>query len=145
MAKKVLHPCITHKAPFSIQAPGAEKKDGEGIPRRNPNCADGVKAYLEEDCRTTYEIVMRGARKFGDLKCLGSRELIKIHEEKTTLKKMVNGQEVEIPKMWSYFEKSGYTYISFNEYAELMHDVGSGLRGLGLDKGDRVQIFAGTR
>lgn len=146
MTKKLqsLQPCTTRKPPFSIQAPGAEKTEGEGIPRRNPNCKDGVKSYIEEDCRTTYDIVMRGARKFGDLKCMGSRQLIQMHEEKTVIKKMVDGQEVEIPKMWSYFEKSGYTYISFNEYAQLMHDVGSGLRALGLEKGDRVQIFAAT-
>lgn len=147
MSKKqqYLQPCTTHKPPFSIQVPDAEKKEGEGIPRRNPNCADGVKSYLEEDCRTTYDIVMRGARKFGDLHCMGSRELIQMHEEKTMIKKKIDGQEVEIPKMWSYYEKSGYTYISFNEYAQLMHDVGSGLRALGLEKGNRVQIFAATR
>lgn len=146
MTKKIaLQPCITQKPPFSIQAPGVEKIEGEGIPRRNPNCKDGVKSFLEADCLTTYDIVMRGMKKFGDLKCMGSRELIKVHEEKTVQKKMVDGQEVEIPKMWSYFEKSPYTYISFTEYAQLMHDVGSGLRALGLNKGDRVQIFAATR
>lgn len=147
MAKKhqLLQPCITHKPPFSIQAPGVEKKEGEGIPRRHPSCKDGVKSYLEEDCRTTYDIVMRGASKFKDLQCMGSRQLLRMHEEKTTVKKMVDGQEVKVPKMWSYYEKSGYTYITFSEYAELMHNVGSGLRGLGLTKGDRVQIFAATR
>ena len=140
-----LQPCITQKPPFSIQVPGAVKKDGEGIPRRHPGCVDGVKSHLDDDCRTTYDIVMRGARKFGDLQCMGSRQLIQVHEEKTMVKTTVDGQVVEVPKMWSYFEKSGYTYISFNEYSQLVHDVGSGLRALGLDKGDRIQIFAATR
>ena len=61
------------------------------------------------------------------------------------IKTTVDGQEVEVPKMWSYFEKSGYSYLSFNEYSQLVHDVGSGLRALGLNKGDRIQIFAATR
>ena len=142
---QTLQPCITHKPPFSIQAPGVEKKEGEGIPRRHPKNKDAVLGYMEEDCRTTYDIVMRGARKFGDLQCMGSRNLIKMHEEKTTIKKVVDGQEVEIPKMWNFFEMSGYSYISFNQYSDLIHDVGSGLRALGLSKGDRIQIFAATR
>ncbi|KAF8463997.1 hypothetical protein BDZ91DRAFT_261129 [Kalaharituber pfeilii] len=145
MTKKQQHlqPCITQKPPFSVQAP-VEKKEGEGIPRRHPEAKDGPKSYLEEDCRTTYDIVMRGARKFGDKHCLGSRKLIKLHEKQTAIKKVVDGQEVEVPKMWTYFEMSEYTYISFKEYADLMHDVGSGLSYLGLSKGDRVQIFAAT-
>ncbi|RPA85237.1 acetyl-CoA synthetase-like protein [Ascobolus immersus RN42] len=138
------NPSMIAKPPFSIKSPGYEKVEGEGIPRRNPLCVDGLKPYFEEDCRTSYDIVLRGARLFGDHQCLGSRKLIKMHNEKTKVKKMVDGQEVEVEKEWQYYEMSGYTYISFNEYKDIVHQVGAGLRALGLEPKDKMQVFAAT-
>lgn len=45
---------------------------------------------------------------------------------------------------WTFFELSGYEYLTFSEYEKLMLSVGSGLRKLGLNKGDRIHIFAAT-
>ena len=140
--KAVLQPCQTQKPPFSIQVPGVEKKPGEGIPRTH---LKGPKPYLEEDCRTIYDIVLQGMKKYSEGKCMGSRKLIKVHEETKMVKKVVDGDEIEVPKQWSYFEMSGYTYLTFKEYSELIHDVGCGLRNLGLTKGDRIQVYAATR
>ena len=142
MVKKNLIPVTSQKPPFSIQVPGVEKKEGEGIPRTHPK---GQVAILEEDCLTTYDIVQRGARKFGDAECIGSRTLIKVHEEQTFIKKIVDGQETQIPKMWNYFELSPYKFMSFKQYRDLVDDIGSALRALGLVKGDKLQIFAATR
>lgn len=100
---------------------------------------------MEEDIRTTYDIVKRGAAKFGDAQALGTRKLIKLHEEQKMVKKMVDGVEQEVPKKWLYYEMSEYSYISFNQYLARVNTIGSGLRALGLEKEDRVQIFAATR
>ncbi|KAI5795496.1 hypothetical protein DFH27DRAFT_484349 [Peziza echinospora] len=141
MVKKNLLPVTSQKPPFSIQVQGVEKKEGEGIPRTHPK---GQVAFLEEDCRTTYDIVQRGARKFGDAECIGSRTLIKVHEEQTFIKKIVDGEETQVPKMWNYFELSPYKFMSFKQYRDLVDDIGSALRALGLVKGDKLQIFAAT-
>jgi len=137
-------PYMSKRPPFNIQVPGAEKKEGEGIPRRHPSSINGLRSRLEPDIATTYDIVKRGAAKFGDAQCLGSRTLIKQHEEVKKLKKVVDGVEREVPKTWIYYELSGYKFLSFKEYLERVNTIGAGLKALGLEKGEKVQIFAAT-
>src|SRR5690606_23206000 len=86
---KTITASMLSKPPFSVQVPGVEKIPGEGIPRRNPEAVNGLKSVLDPTCRTSYDIVLRGARLFGDRQCLGSRKLIKTHTEKKTIKKVV--------------------------------------------------------
>ncbi|CAZ85687.1 unnamed protein product [Tuber melanosporum] len=143
--KQVLWPCMSKRPPFNLQVPGVEKKEGEGIPRRHPGSINGLRSRLEPDIATTYDIVKRGAAKFGDAKCLGSRTLVKQHEEIKMLKKAVDGVDQEVPKTWIYYEMSGYKFLSFKEYLERVNIIGAGLKALGLGKGEKVQIFAATR
>ena len=58
---------------------------------------------------------------------------------------MVDGKEQEIEKKWSYFELTGYSYISFVEYEKMVLQIGSGLRKLGMQRSDRLYLFAATR
>ena len=76
---------------------------------------------------------------------MGTRKLIKMHHENKKVKKMVDGKLQEVDKKWSYYELSGYTYISFVEYEKKVLSIGSGLANLGLTKGDRVHLFGATR
>lgn len=48
-------------------------------------------------------------------------------------------------KEWTYYELTGYKYISFKEYETLWRHIGAGFRKLGLAKDDRVHIFAATK
>lgn len=143
--KQFLQPCITHKPPFNVQVPGITPKEGEGIPRRHPQSIDGLRNRMEPEIATAYDIVKRGAEKFGDAQAIGSRKLINLHEEQKIVKKMIDGVEQDVSKKWLYYEMSGYTYLSFKEYLARVNTVGSGLKALGLQKEDRVQIFAATR
>ncbi len=68
-----------------------------------------------------------------------------MHYETKKVKKVIDGQEQEIDKKWSYYELSGYTYISFIEYQTMALQIGAGLAKLGLSAGDRVHLFAATR
>jgi long-chain acyl-CoA synthetase len=147
MAQKrpVLYPVATKKAPYSLQVPGVEPKEGEGIPRRHPGSIDRLVSTPDPDVRTVYDIVVRGAKKFGTSECMGRREMIKTHVEKKMIKKVVDGVETEVPKEWIYYEKGGYTFKNFIEYKETVDTCGAGLRALGLNKNDRVHIYAGTR
>ncbi|EEH16736.2 hypothetical protein PABG_06823 [Paracoccidioides brasiliensis Pb03] len=132
------------KTPFTVDAPGYDPVNGETIPRRNVNYKDKLLARPEEGINTVYDIVRRGAEKFGNAKCMGSRELLDVHVETRKVKKMVNGEERDVDKDWTYFELSGYTFITFNEYERLTLQIGAGLRKLGLGKGDRLHLYAGT-
>jgi len=143
--KPIPTPALHKKGPFNVQVPGVEKKEGEGIPRRHPSAAAGLVSRLEPDIATTYDIVKRGAAKFGDAQAIGSRSLIQVHEETRMIKRMVDDVEQEIPKKWTYYEMGEYTYMSFNEYLARVNTTGAALKALGLKKGEKLQIFAATR
>lgn len=140
----VVQPKIYHNPPFSVEVPGCKHVDGETIPRRHPLTVDKLKDRPSEDIATVFDIVTRSSEKYGNAKALGTRKLLKTHQETKKVKKMVDGQEQEIDKKWTYFELSGYEYLSFHDYESLTRQIGAGYRKLGLTKEDRVHIFAAT-
>ena len=149
MARKDLksmnpQPKVYKLPPYTVEAPGATKVDGETIPRRNIRTKDQLPVTPEEGINTVYDVVRRASRCFGNAKALGKRKLIRTHDEIKKVTKMVDGKEQEVDKKWTYFELGPYNYMSFVEYEQMVLQVGSGLRALGLHKDDRVHIFAST-
>lgn len=139
-----VQPRLYHKPPFSLDAPGYPAVDGETIPRRHPKTVNELQSRPDPEISTVFELVKVSSARFGNAKAIGSRKLIKTHVETKKIKKIVDGEEQEVDKKWTYFELSGYSYMSFSEYEILTLQVGSGLRKLGLVKDDRVHIFAAT-
>jgi long-chain acyl-CoA synthetase len=139
-----VQPKIYHTPPFSVDAPGYKQVDGETIPRRHPLTVNKLAERPSEDITTIFDIIKRSSEKYGNAKALGSRKLIKTHHETKKVKKMVDGKEQEVDKNWTYFELSGYEYLSFHDYEKLILQVGAGYRKLGMNKDDRVHIFAAT-
>ncbi|KAK6509892.1 long-chain fatty acid-CoA ligase [Arthrobotrys musiformis] len=139
-----LYPVMSAKPPFSVEVPGATKVEGEGIPRRHPAAKDGIWERPSEDVNTVWDIVVRSAQKYGDIRCVGWRKLIQMHKETKMIKKFVDGKETEVPKEWSFFEKSPFEFITYSQYHDLCKDLASGFVSLGLKKGDRIQIYAAT-
>ncbi|EAU34876.1 conserved hypothetical protein [Aspergillus terreus NIH2624] len=146
MSQKHIHlqPRMVKKPPFTVEVPGCEPVPGETIPRRLPQAKDGLILKPSEDVSTTYENFRRSARVFGNAKAVGSRRLIKTHVEKKKVKKIVDGQEQEVEKQWTYYEMSGYEYKSFVEYEQLALQLGAGLRKLGLEKDQRIHVYGAT-
>ena len=142
---QVLYPRISKKPPFTVDASGYEPVEGETIPRRHPKAKDGLLTRPAEDIFTILDIVRRSAEKFGNAKAVGQRKLIKTHTENKKIKKIVDGQEQEVDKKWTYFELSEYHYMSFIEYEQLCLQLGCGLRKLGMEKDDRLHMFGTTR
>lgn len=136
---------MSKKGPFTVEVSGYAKVDGETIPRRHPAAKDGLITSPSDDVKTIFDILKRSADKFGNAKALGSRKIVKVHHEKKMVKKIVDGEMQEVEKQWSYFELSGYSYLSFVEYEKLALDLGCGLRKIGMEKGDRLHLFAATR
>ncbi|KAJ9635967.1 long-chain fatty acid-CoA ligase [Coniosporium tulheliwenetii] len=130
--------------PYTVEVPGMAKVKGETIPRRNVKTKDGLKLRPREDITTIYDILKYSSATYGNAKAVGSRKLVNTHDEIKKVKKMVDGQEVEQDKKWTYFELGPYNYMSFVEYEALALKIGAGFRNLGMEKGDRVHIFAAT-
>ena len=137
-------PRIVKRPPFTIEVSGSPQVEGETIPRRNANYPEKLLSRPEESIATIFDIVKHGASKFGDQNAIGSRTLIKKHHETKKVKKMVNGEVQDVDKSWTYFELSGYKYLSFKEYEKQVLQLGAGFRKLGLEAPDRVHMFAST-
>lgn len=144
LKKATVQPRIYKKAPFSKEVAGVQAAAGETVPRRNPDLLDTLVSKPSAEIQTTYDVVMNAAAKYGNAKALGTRKLIKTHKETKKIKKIIDGKETEVDKVWTYFELSGYSYRSFTDYQKMVLAIGSGLRNLGLVKYDRVHIFAAT-
>ena len=146
MASKsaVFEPRMVKRPPFTVEVSGSPQVEGETIPRRNANYPEKLLSRPEESIATIFDIVKHGASKFGDQNAIGSRTLIKKHHETKKVKKMVNGEVQDVDKSWTYFELSGYKYLSFKEYEKQVLQLGAGFRKLGLEAPDRVHMFAST-
>lgn len=140
----VLQPRLSAKPPFSVEVPGQTPVEGETLVRRHPASIPTIIDKPAENITTVYELVKNAAATYGNAKCMGSRKLVKTHQETKKVKKMVDGEEREVDKSWTFFELSPYEFITFSEYEQVVLQLGAGLRKLGLEKGDRVHIFAAT-
>lgn len=138
-------PHMVKRGPFSVEASGYSPVEGETIPRRHPAAKDKLITTPAPGIRTIFDLLKRSADKFGNAKAFGSRKLIKTHQETKKIKKTVDGQTKEVEKKWTYFELSGYTYMSFVEFERMVLQLGAGLRHLGMEKSDRLHLFAATR
>jgi long-chain acyl-CoA synthetase len=143
--KWVTVPQMTAKPPFTLPTVSTAAVDGETIPRRHPEALNGFLAMPEEGCHTLYDVLIRARKKFGDKNGLGTRALLDKHIETKTIKKTVDGKEINVPKEWTYFELGPYSWTTFGEYVELALQLGAGFRKLGLSKGDKVHVYAATR
>jgi len=145
MKDKPLYPRTSKKPPFTVEADGYAPVEGETIPRRNPLAKHKLINRPSEDVATIFDILRRSAEKYGNAKALGTRRIVKTHQETKKVKKTIDGQTKEVDKKWTYFELSEYSYVSFVEYETMVLQIGAGLRKLGMNKEDRVHLFAATR
>jgi long-chain acyl-CoA synthetase len=67
-----------------------------------------------------------------------------IYRENKKVKKIVDGVEKEVDKKWTYYELSGYEYMSFLDYEKLALDLGAGLAGLGITSSDKIHQYGAT-
>lgn len=138
-------PLYTIKTPpFTIDAPGAPEIEGETKPRRHPKAKDGLITRPHPDVDTVFSLVKRSAEVYAAERCVGSRKLITIHEEIKKVPKIVEGKTQMVDKKWQYFELSDFSFMTYAEYETHLLNLASGLRKLGLERGDKVHMFAST-
>lgn len=137
-------PRLTARPPFSVEVPGQKPVEGETAVRRHPKSVPEIISTPNADITTVYELVKVSVEKLGNANAMGSRRLLRTHQETKKVKKVIDGEEQLVDKQWTYFELSGYEYITYNEYFRRINQIGAGFRKLGLSAGDRVHIFAAT-
>ena len=129
------------QGPFTVEAAGVPPVDGETIPRRHPSAKSELLSQPELGIATVYDILTRGARKFGKANALGSRKVLDTHVE---TRKVRDSQGNTVNKEWTYYELADYTYISYLELEQRALQAGAAMRTLGLQRNDRVEIYAAT-
>src|SRR5437868_418986 len=103
-----LYPRLSAKPPFSIELPDQKPVEGETTIRRHPAAVKEIVSKPADDISTVYELVRVSVAKYGNARCVGSRKLIKTHQETKKVKKMVDGEMREVDKNWTFFELSPY-------------------------------------
>ncbi|SHO79486.1 Similar to S.cerevisiae protein FAA4 (Long chain fatty acyl-CoA synthetase) [Malassezia sympodialis ATCC 42132] len=97
-----------------------------------------------EGIETMGQVLDYGRKKFGTRKMIATRDLIREHHETKKVKKMVDGEEVEETKTWTYFELTDYHYHTLNEFVDMVDLFANGLNAIGLGHKSRFNIFAST-
>lgn len=137
-----IQPHSYRSPPFSIEVPGSPQIEGETIPRRHPLSINALVSQPSENIKTVFDIFLDSSKKYGNLRAVGTRDLVKTHRERKTT---TNEEGKEIIKEWTFYELSQYKYLTFREHETLALQLGAGLRKLGLNKHDKFHIFAATR
>jgi long-chain acyl-CoA synthetase len=109
--------------------------------------------------KTIYELLEYSAKKFPNNNCVGSRPLIKIHNEEKEIVKNVGGIiskffhslalfigiPVKEKRTWTFYESGPYQWTSFADFRKNVLALGSSLVSkVGLRPKDRLGIFANT-
>ncbi|KAK9375767.1 eukaryotic long-chain fatty acid CoA synthetase (LC-FACS) [Lipomyces chichibuensis] len=127
------HKAILRKSPPYSKESGIPAARNEVPARRNINSTppgSSLRVFPADGIETTYDLIQWVAKKYGDKPALGSRKIIKIHEETKLIKKIVDGQETTVPKKWNYFELSPYAFVTYNELLDEVNVLGAALKFL---------------
>jgi long-chain acyl-CoA synthetase len=133
------------KPPYTVEVANYEKIPGETIPRRHRDAKDALIDSPAEGVHTVYDIIQRSARLYPNHNAVGSRKLIKLHKETKKVQKNVDGEVREVDKEWQFFELGPYNYLTYSQYLERVHHLGSGLRKLGMNPEKKLHLYATTR
>ncbi|EPE05773.1 long-chain-fatty-acid- ligase [Ophiostoma piceae UAMH 11346] len=132
------------QAPYSVEVPGAVAVPGETIPRRHTKAKDGLWDRPAPEADTLFSLIKLSVATYPNETAIGSRQFVGIHKEVKQVTKVVDGEVRKVDKEWSFFELSDYSYLTYTEYFTQLCQVGAGLRKLGLNKNDRLHVFAST-
>ncbi|WFD28405.1 long-chain-fatty-acid--CoA ligase [Malassezia nana] len=129
----------------SMASVAVSEAEGElGPIRRSVLASDHLVEQPAEGVDTMGKVLDYSRQKYGTRKLIGTRDLIREHHDKKLVKKMVDGEEVEETKTWTYYELSDYHYYTLNEFVDMVNLFANGLDSIGLNHNSRFNIFAST-
>ena len=116
----------------------SERKESETGIWRNQVCVNsGLRTHPEKDIRTIFDLWQICCDRWSPFPCFGTRHVV---NSCTVEKTETSGTT----KLWTYYELGSYEYRSYSQVWEESQAIGSGLRKLGLQKGDKIAIYAET-
>lgn len=123
-----------------------EAKPGETAPRRRAaQKSAALTRPLDSKATVLPEYIEECVKKNLDRKCMGWRDLIEIHSEVKKVTKVIDGEERQVDKEWTFYEYSPYEYQTYSEVFSTVKQLGHGLTKLGLTSGEsKLHIFAST-
>ena len=110
-----------------------ETPKGETTVRRNISSPYALTETPHPAVRTIYDLFQFNASRWAENPCFGTRNVIQMHVE--------NDSEGKSRTLW---ELGPYEFRTYKQVALEGLNVGSGLRALGLEKGDKIAIYADT-
>ncbi|KAJ3196591.1 long-chain fatty acid-CoA ligase [Irineochytrium annulatum] len=117
---------------------------GRGEPRRSVRSPDKIVDRPAPDISTIYDILAKVSKITPNKKIYGQRSVVRTVEEEKEVVKTVAGVEKKEIKKWKFFELSAYSWYTYADVVEMTNNIGSGLRHIGLNPGDKVTLFAST-
>lgn len=111
-----------------------EAAPGETAPRRNV----GAKAKPWEfpgnnpDSDTIWGLLNWACKEYSSQDAMGWRSVVDVHEEEKMVTKKIDGKIQQIPKKWTYFQLSGYTYITYATLLTTVKEYAAGILSLGI-------------
>lgn len=124
-----------------------EAKPGETAPRRKASQRDGpAERPLDFQSSTLPAYFEECVKRHGDRNAMGWRDLIEIHVDTTKVTKVIDGEERQVDKEWTFFEYSTYTYQTYPEVLATVKAYAVGLEKIGLKPAqqDKLHIYAAT-
>lgn len=147
-----------HAAPVSLPV-GPETYPGDGPTitggraRRNIAYPNELITHPAPKVKTLYDLMQQAVKDHGPKLAFGCRSQVRVHEEETTVTKMIAGTPTPVKKSWKYFELGPFNWISYREVGEWVDALGAGLVALGASstapaaaEGEppKVTLFAAT-
>lgn len=132
-------------APLTVLV--GEAKPGETAPRRKASQKNGALERPADMSATTLpEYIEECVAKHSSRNCMGWRDLLEVHNEKKTITKVVDGEEQQVEKNWTFYEYSTYKYSTFKETLVAIKALSKGLAEIGLkpNQTDKLHIYAST-
>ncbi|KAI8581563.1 hypothetical protein K450DRAFT_231915 [Umbelopsis ramanniana AG] len=127
---------------FSVEV--GDKVPGETRVRRSILSPDKLVETPAQNVHTLYDVLRYSAHHYTDRNGFGFRKELGTVQEEKEIVKQVNGSEIKETKSWTYYKLSDYQYTTYQEAAKITQIIGSGLKQLGMTKGDKLEIFAMT-
>lgn len=127
---------------FSVQV--GDDVPNEGRARRSILSPNELLKSPAPFIETLYDVLQYDIKEYGDRNAFGYRKVDRIVEEQKEIIKIVAGVETKEVKTWKYFQLSKYHYYTYREVGRITRDIGAGMRKLGLEPHDKIELFAST-
>ncbi|PVU94294.1 hypothetical protein BB561_002647 [Smittium simulii] len=123
----------------------SETQDPNDAPtRRNVFCTNKLIDHHTSGHSSVFGLYRAATLKYSDKKLMGSRKLLNTFNETKLVDKVAGTDKKQVEKKWTYYELSGYTWLTYNECYEYSLLIAAGLSQLHLSNPDRFVIYTDT-